>query len=63
MRGTPIKLLATGFMACGLFACTGPELASLPVREAPQAERPYSPDVDGAPLRGTAVAIAMAETP
>ncbi|MCK0120238.1 MAG: hypothetical protein ABJO29_05255 [Yoonia sp.] len=60
MRGTPIKLLATGFMACGLFACSSPELVELPVRSSPQDQAPYSPDVGDAPLRGTAVAIALA---
>jgi hypothetical protein len=62
MRGTPFRLLATGLLACGLFACSGPEvdLADLPVRAAPQDQSPYSDNVEGAPLRGTAVAIALA---
>lgn len=60
MRGTPKKLLATGLLACGLFACSGPELADLPVRTAPQSQIPHSFAADGAPLRGNAVAIELA---
>ena len=61
MQGTLAKLLATGLMACGLFACSTPDLADLPVRDAPQAEVPYSPETSGQPLRGTAVAVDVAQ--
>jgi hypothetical protein len=59
MRGTLTKSLATGLIACGLLACSVPELVDLPVRTIPQDELPYSPQVEGAALRGTAVAIAL----
>ena len=59
MRCTPKKLLATSLIACGLLACSSPELTDLPVRTVPQDEIPYSPQVEEAALRGTAVAIAL----
>ena len=62
MGGLQKSLLTMGGLSACLTACGAPELADLeelPVRSTPQAEIPHSESDPNAPLRGSAVAIAV----
>lgn len=60
LKGSLLTLGALALCTSGCSMLDGAEPDSLPFRDTPQAEAPYSESDPTAPLRGTAVAIEVA---